>query len=832
MPLLKLKVTGLAIYMFKSKIKNLIFGLLVLAGAFPIFAPRVFAQVSTNFWRYLNGSLSTNVNNVRVGVNTSTPIATLAVKGLAGNINLFEVTSSTGATLFSISPAGTTTVNNLKITGSCIGCGSGVTSVDMSVPTGLSISGNPITTSGTLALSLQSGYVIPKSASTTEWTNLYNNLYTKLTISTSSSGSTFYVSTGSPGTLLINYPANTLSTTTAAATYEPILTKGNLTATSPLQFDNTRQVIGGAAAISVAAGYSIPLTASTTEWANARNTVNASSTNWDTAYTLRHAAVTLAGENYLSLSGQQITANAITLSGTNVTGVLPISKGGTGTSTIGSDDTMLLSNGTLYQFAALPACDSSTQKLIYATSTNSFICAGDAGAGGGISSLNLQTGSSQTFATSTTATGLTQTITSASNIHTWNLSLTSGYVIPLSASTTEWATAYGWGNHAAAGYLTSASASSSYVTFNYASSTFPSYSYGTSTYATIANYPTYTYASGTFVSFAYATNTFATISSYPTYSYASSSYFTKFNVVAGSNIVITTSTLQTITVTSTPTFTKITTTNASTTGLTADSIYFSDSGLLSQNCLGTSSNGKIQIGSCGSALSGGTNGYVTRWTSTSAVSTGILLDNGTVAGINATSSIVTFNVQGAGSNAAFNVASSTGTSLFQITATAQVLVCTTCRLTIPQGTNPTLSAAGDIAQDTTADQLLYGLQPNVLQATSTKSITWESPTASDNITFWRTDVPITITKASCVQTSSVNAPSTTINIRHYTDRSTTTGNTLLASNVACTSTTTAQSLTLDGDSTIAAGEWVWVITSATSNSSSTNITLEFKYDRQ
>lgn len=40
--------------------------------------------------------------------------------------------------------------------------GSGtVTSVDMSVPTGLTISGNPITTTGTLALALDTGYVIP-----------------------------------------------------------------------------------------------------------------------------------------------------------------------------------------------------------------------------------------------------------------------------------------------------------------------------------------------------------------------------------------------------------------------------------------------------------------------------------------------------------------------------------------------------------------------------------------------------------------------------------------------------------------------------------------------
>jgi hypothetical protein len=95
--------------------------------------------------------------------------------------------------------------------------------------TGLEFNATRQVIGGAAALSLTSGYTIPLTASTTEW-------------------------------------GNKLSTTTAAATYEPILTKGNLTATSPLQLDNTRQVIGGAAAISVASGYSIPLTASTTEW--------------------------------------------------------------------------------------------------------------------------------------------------------------------------------------------------------------------------------------------------------------------------------------------------------------------------------------------------------------------------------------------------------------------------------------------------------------------------------------------------------------------------------------------------------------------------------------
>jgi hypothetical protein len=59
-------------------------------------------------------------------------------------------------------------------------------------------------------------------------------------------------------------------------------------------------------------------------------------------------------------------------------------------------------------------------------------------------------------ALSSTATGLTYTNT------TGVFSLTSGYVIPTTTSATNWDTAYGWGNHASAGYLTTSSAASTY----------------------------------------------------------------------------------------------------------------------------------------------------------------------------------------------------------------------------------------------------------------------------------------------------------------------------------------------------------------------------------
>ncbi|MES2985513.1 MAG: hypothetical protein V4686_00100 [Patescibacteria group bacterium] len=78
------------------------------------------------------------------------------------------------------------------------------------------------------------------------------------------------------------------------------------------------------------------------------------------------------------------------------------------------------------------------------------------------------------------------------------------------------------------------------------------------------------------------------------------------------------------------------------------------------------------LGISGGSLSGGTNGYLSRWTSSSTLSTGLFLDNGTVAGINATSSSYTFNVKGSGALGAFNVASSTGTSLLNVRANGYV----------------------------------------------------------------------------------------------------------------------------------------------------------------
>jgi predicted heme/steroid binding protein len=57
-----------------------------------------------------------------------------------------------------------------------------VTSVDMSVPTGFAISGNPVTGSGTLAVAFASGYSLPTNASQDTWDTAYDRSLTSAAV--------------------------------------------------------------------------------------------------------------------------------------------------------------------------------------------------------------------------------------------------------------------------------------------------------------------------------------------------------------------------------------------------------------------------------------------------------------------------------------------------------------------------------------------------------------------------------------------------------------------------------------------------------------------------
>ena len=79
------------------------------------------------------------------------------------------------------------------ITGKGYVTSSGVTSVGLSVPTGLSVSGSPITTSGTLAITFASGYSIPTTAQQSAWSGKQDAISDLATIrSNATNGNTAY----------------------------------------------------------------------------------------------------------------------------------------------------------------------------------------------------------------------------------------------------------------------------------------------------------------------------------------------------------------------------------------------------------------------------------------------------------------------------------------------------------------------------------------------------------------------------------------------------------------------------------------------------------------
>ena len=204
--------------------------------------------------------------------------------------------------------------------------------------------------------------------------------------------------------------------------------------------------------LAVASGYEIPTTVSTTywnnnsgivnsnysNWNNSYNTITASSSYWDSAYSWgNHASA-----GYLKVESDPIwnsVSTSLSVSNFTTTSVSQWTND-IGYLTVESDPIWTSAYGTLDPF--------SFQDQGIAQWTN------DAGY------LTTSTGR---LILSSNATGLTY------NNTTGVFSLTSGYKIPLTVSTTNWNiasdilqnnygnwdTAYSWGNHADAGYLTS-----------------------------------------------------------------------------------------------------------------------------------------------------------------------------------------------------------------------------------------------------------------------------------------------------------------------------------------------------------------------------------------
>jgi hypothetical protein len=175
-----------------------------------------------------------------------------------GISNYLALPSATGYTYTFPSASGTVALTS-DLTGGT------VTSVGLSAPTGFSVSGSPVTSSGTLALAFASGYSLPTNVKQSNWDDAYTWV------------AAFPTQTGNNGKFLttdgssLSWAANPLGTVTSVAMTVPT---GLTVSGSPI-------TTSGTLAVTFASGYSIP--------------TNASQTTWDTAYTNRITSLTTTG---------------------------------------------------------------------------------------------------------------------------------------------------------------------------------------------------------------------------------------------------------------------------------------------------------------------------------------------------------------------------------------------------------------------------------------------------------------------------------------------------------------------------------------------------------
>lgn len=114
----------------------------------------------------LHGASGIVLTGGNVGIGSTTPSKNLSISGdMALSGGFFDTASTSGTRGMVLQTTGTSTRWVATSTLGLGGTGGGtVTSVDMTVPTGLTISGNPVTTSGTLALSYTAGYSLASTS--------------------------------------------------------------------------------------------------------------------------------------------------------------------------------------------------------------------------------------------------------------------------------------------------------------------------------------------------------------------------------------------------------------------------------------------------------------------------------------------------------------------------------------------------------------------------------------------------------------------------------------------------------------------------------------------
>lgn len=237
-----------------------------------------------------SGDVIVNVTENIVEVSTVNggyplPTTVYSVFGRTGNIVATEgdynldklsdvtLTSSTNGDVLSYD--GTKWINK-PVTGTGT-----VTSVNMSVPVGLQVSGNPIVSSGTLAVNFASGYSLPTTAKQTTWDAAYNDSI----VSASVSGTTTKTLT------LTQQDAGTITASWSDLAASGTVTSVGASVPTGLTISGSPIVTAGTLAFGLDTGYTIPLSTQLVPTGGSTGQIltKNSATNYDTIWSDNYA---------------------------------------------------------------------------------------------------------------------------------------------------------------------------------------------------------------------------------------------------------------------------------------------------------------------------------------------------------------------------------------------------------------------------------------------------------------------------------------------------------------------------------------------------------------